>query len=216
MNLFRAFLLAFAVAGPAAAETVSVDGGSVQVDRMVAGLQQPWAIAFLPEGGLLITERDGRLLNVQGGQSREVAGVPRVVDEGQGGLLDVVLARDFATTRTLFLSYSAPIGRGAGTALASATLSPDGAALSNVRVLFQMERGSGAGQHFGSRIVEAPDGTLFLTIGDRGDRNRAQDADRYNGKVVRINRDGSIPSDNPIAMTDGPYGGQGTAIRKRV
>lgn len=198
MNLFRAFLLAFVVATPATAETVAVEGGNVTVDQMVTGLQQPWAIAFLPEGGLLITERDGRLLLLREGQKREISGVPRVVDEGQGGLLDVVLARDFATTRTLFLSYSTPMSGGAGTALASATLSADGSALQNVTTLFQMQRGSGRGQHFGSRIVEASDGTLFLTIGDRGSRGRAQEPDRYNGKIVRVNRDGSIPADNPF------------------
>ncbi len=200
MNLLRAFLLTFLVVAPAVAETVAVDGGSVNVDRMVTGLDEPWAIAFLPEGDLLITERDGRLLNVSGGRASEISGVPRVVDRGQGGLLDVVLARNFATTRTLFLSYSAPMEGGAGTALASATLSADGARLENQKILFQMRLGSSAGQHFGSRIVEANDGTLFLTIGDRGDRERAQDTNRHNGKVVRVNRDGTTPSDNPFVQ----------------
>ncbi|QHQ35339.1 PQQ-dependent sugar dehydrogenase [Algicella marina] len=212
MNLFRSISLAVIAAivatalfvtSEAEAETVPVDGGEVEVTRMVTGLDEPWAIAFLPSGGLLITERDGRLLRVMEGSASLVSGVPEVAVLGQGGLLDVVLARDFATTRTLFISYAKPMQGGAGTALAAAELSADGSSLQNVRDIFTMNNGSGAGQHFGSRIVEAPDGKLFLTIGERGARELAQDKSRFNGKVVRINRDGSIPADNPFVGGDG-------------
>jgi len=183
-------------------QTTSI--GDVSVDRMISDLDEPWAVAFLPsDQAVLITERDGRLLYI-GPQGRTVVrGVPDVFAEGQGGLLDVVAARDFATTRTVFLSYAQPARRSARTALASATLSADGRRLSGLRVLFEMAEPSGGGRHFGSRIVEARDGTLFLTIGDRGAREQAQNLNRHNGKVIRINRDGSIPADNPFANGGG-------------
>lgn len=192
-------LVALVVAGTAQAQDSQVTAfGTVEVTRMVGDLSEPWALAFVPDGGLLITERDGRLWHITGSERIAVAGVPRVAQLGQGGLLDVVLARDFPRTRAVFLSFSMPAGRGAKTALAAARLSQDGRALQDVQILFEMSTASGKGQHFGSRIVEAPDGTLFLTIGDRGARGEAQNPAAHNGKVVRINRDGSVPTDNPF------------------
>lgn len=182
----------------AAQERLETARGTVEVSAMVTGLEEPWALAFTPDAGLLITERDGRLWHVEATQRQEVAGVPAVARLGQGGLLDVVVARDFAQSREIFLSYSKPEGSGAKTALAVARLSADGGALEDLRVIFEMSASSGRGQHFGSRIVEAPDGTLFLTIGDRGARGQAQNPEVHNGKVVRVNRDGSVPGDNPF------------------
>lgn len=179
-----------------ALETTS---GPVQVETMATGLDEPWGIDFLPEGRWLITERDGRLRYFDGtGADWTVEGAPIVEAEGQGGLLDVMIPRDFATTRNVYLSYSAPQPRGSGTALAVGRLSNDGSRLEGLRPVFEMAPGSSGGRHFGSRIVEARDGTLFLTIGDRGDREMAQDLGHHNGSVIRIDRTGAVPADNPF------------------
>lgn len=173
---------------------------AMRITPIVTNLRQPWALAFLPNRNLLITERDGRLLHAtRDGNTHPISGVPPVVARGQGGLLDVAIARDFPQTREIFLSYSKhlPNGRGIGTALATARLSEDTRRLTNLRVLFEMKHGGRGGRHFGSRIVEATDGNLFLTIGERGDREKAQSLTHHHGKVIRIRRDGSIPPDNP-------------------
>ena len=185
----------------ASAQTFETRAGAVRVTPMLTGLDEPWGIAHLPQQGstaFLVTERDGALLYVDNGTATKVSGVPDVVASGQGGLLDVMIPRDFAQTRAVFLSYSKSLKGGAGTALAVGTLSADGTALSDVRDLFVMSEGSGGGRHFGSRITESLDGTLFLTIGDRGDRPSAQDLSVHNGSVIRIYRDGSVPADNPF------------------
>ncbi|NRA98192.1 MAG: PQQ-dependent sugar dehydrogenase [Rhodobacteraceae bacterium] len=192
-------LVAFGV--PAAA--LDTQAGQVDVIRVIGGLDQPWGMGFLPGGGILVTERGGRLLHVADGKAQTVSGTPDVVAEGQGGLLDVMVPRDFAQSREVFLSYSKDLSGGAGTALARGVLSPDGARLTNVTDIFVMSAGSGGGRHFGSRVVEATDGTIFLTIGDRGDRPSAQDRSRHNGSVIRVNRDGSVPSDNPFVGQTG-------------
>ena len=185
----------------AAAETAQLDSsaGPLRLERMAQGLDTPWALDFLPDGGVLITERGGALKLLRQGRLHAVAGVPRVVARGQGGLMDVAVARDFAQSREIWLSFARahPQG-GVGTALAAARLSRDGGRLRDLRILFQMAPGDSGGRHFGSRITEAPDGTLFLTLGERGDRPAAQDPARHNGKVVRIRRDGSVPPDNPL------------------
>ncbi|MEM9032579.1 MAG: PQQ-dependent sugar dehydrogenase [Pseudomonadota bacterium] len=202
MERFLIAVLLFVVGGPASA--LETSAGSLRVEAMATGLEEPWGIAFLPEGGVLITERDGRLRYFAGdGSDWEVSGVPEVVADGQGGLLDIMVPRDFAQSREVFLSFAMPQRRREGTALAVGRLNPSGAALEDVRVIFEMSRGSSGGRHFGSRIVEALDGTLFLTIGDRGERPSAQDLSVHNGSVIRINRDGSVPDDNPFLGQDG-------------
>lgn len=170
---------------------------------MVTGLDEPWGIDFLPDGGLLITEKDGRVLLVRDQQASTIARLPDVADSGQGGLLDVTVARDFAASRAIFLSYSKKQRGGAGTTLAVATLSADGKRLENLTDIFEMSPGSSGGRHFGSRVVEAADGTLFMTIGDRGDRPAAQDRSNHIGTIVRVNRDGSVPADNPFVGMNG-------------
>lgn len=170
---------------------------------MITGLDEPWGIDHTPDGAVLITEKDGRVLIWQDGTLAELAGAPQVVDSGQGGLLDVTVARDFDRTRSIFLSYSKQQGGGSGTALATATLSTDGTLFEGLRDLFVMAPGSSGGRHFGSRVVEAVDGTLFMTIGDRGDRQQAQDRSDHVGTIIRINRDGSVPADNPFVDTTG-------------
>lgn len=189
--------------GAADARSLGSQAGELRVTRMLAGLDVPWSIGFLPDGSYLVTERSGDLLLVTDGTARRVAGVPPVVAAGQGGLLDVMVPADFATSREVFLSYSRRQGGGAGTALAVGRLSADGSRLEAVRTLFEAAPGGAGGRHFGSRVVEARDGTLFITIGERGDRPSAQDRSNHNGTVVRINRDGSVPGDNPFVGQPG-------------
>ena len=185
-------------AGLVRADVLQTSGGSVQVLPMVEGLDTPWAIGLLPDGSFLVTERDGELLYVTNGQAGRVEGVPKVAASGQGGLLDVTVPMDFAQSREIFLTYSKPQKGGAGTALAVARLSENGNRLTALRVVFEAVPGGSSGRHFGSRVVEAEDGTLFVTIGDRGDRPSAQDRSNHMGTVIRINRDGTVPADNPF------------------
>ncbi|WP_245578816.1 PQQ-dependent sugar dehydrogenase [Cucumibacter marinus] len=175
--------------------------GPLKAETLVDGLSYPWSVAFLPAGGYLVTERPGALRIVRNGKiSEPVAGVPDVWANGQGGLLDVVLAPDFENSRRLYLSYSKPGDGGAGTAVMAATLIEDaeGARLTGQQDIFEMNRFTSRGQHFGSRIVVADDGNLFVTLGERGQGERAQDIEDLAGAVVRIAPDGSIPQDNPF------------------
>ena len=199
-----AVLVVLASMGSAWAQSMDSSVGQLKVEAFAQGLDEPWAIGFLPDGEVLITERDGRLLlRRAGGKIIEVRHNLKLRAQGQGGLLDIMVPRDFETTRQIFLSFSKRQGRGAGTALTVGKLSNDGTRLVNPRVIFELERGSSGGRHFGSRIVEGLDGTIFLTIGDRGDRASAQDLSVENGSVIRINPDGSIPADNPFADRPG-------------
>lgn len=191
------------VSGLAGAESLTTNSGSARVTAMVKGLDTPWAIGILPDMSFLVTERDGDLLFVSEGNIVRVKGTPNVVAKGQGGLLDVTVARDFSQSREVFLTYSKPQPKGAGTALAIARLSEDGSELTDLRTIFEAENGGDSGRHFGSRIVEAKDGTLLVTIGDRGDRPTAQDQSSHNGSVIRVNRDGSVPADNPFVGQQG-------------
>ncbi|WP_226782237.1 PQQ-dependent sugar dehydrogenase [Oceaniglobus trochenteri] len=194
-----ATLLALACLSPLASAAMDSSLGAIEVAPVVTGLNEPWGFAFLPGGGFLVTERAGRLQHVGAdGSVKQVSGLPDVHVEGQGGLLDVMVPRDFAETREVFLSYAKKQGGGAGTALAVGRLSQAGDRLEDVKVIFEMAPGSDGGRHFGSRIVEGRDGHLFLTIGDRGTGPQAQNTASHNGSVVRINRDGSVPADNPF------------------
>lgn len=204
--MIRSLLALLLLALPAAAQDVlRTQAGQVSVQPIVTGLDTPWAVAPLPDGSFLITERDGDLLmGVPGSGISKIAGVPPVFNSGQGGLLDVVAARDFATSNEIFLTFSARNGRRGGTALAVARLDAAGKALRDLRIIFQMNAFSTQGRHFGSRVVEARDGTLFVTIGDRAKADLAQSLDVHNGKVIRVTRSGGIPSDNPFASGPAP------------
>lgn len=194
--------LGLVASGPA--EAFPTTAGEVAVTLVAQGLEEPWALGFLPGGRYLVTERGGRLWLGDGADLAPVEGTPPVVARGQGGLLDIMVPRDFSQSRQVFLSYvTAQRGGGAGTALAVARLSQDGRRLTGLRRLFEMRPGSRGGRHFGSRIVEAADGRIFLTIGDRADRDLAQDPGRHNGSVIRLNRDGSVPADNPFVGQPG-------------
>ncbi|MEM1287739.1 MAG: PQQ-dependent sugar dehydrogenase [Pseudomonadota bacterium] len=171
-------------------------------------LENPWGLAFLTNSLVAVTERNGNMfvIDTTNGGRALVAGVPDVVDRRQGGLLDVAAAPDFAETGRIFFSFSEPRGGGStGTSIASATLEGwegTNPSLSEVDVIFQQSDPDDSGFHFGSRIVLLPDGTLAFTIGDRGTPERAQDARDHAGSVLRINQDGSIPSDNPFASAN--------------
>lgn len=179
-------------------KTFKSEAHEFAVETLTEKLDAPWGFAFLPDESVLITEEDGALrLFKNGVLSAPFAGVPKVKTGGQGGLLDVAVDPDFARNRFVYLTFSEPGEGGAGTAVARGVL--NGLALENTTVIFRQNKKTRGGRHFGSRIAFAPDGTLFFTIGDRGDRPRAQDPKDHAGSVLRINKDGSVPPDNPFA-----------------
>ena len=174
----------------------------LRTEVVASGLQNPWGVAFIDGGRFLVTERPGRLrvIGADGRVGEPVTGVPAVEAAGQGGLLDVATDRDFARNRQIYLCYSEPGAGGNSTALARARLSPDATRLEDVKVIFSQQPKVSSRLHFGCRIAEALDGTLFLTLGDRYHRMAdAQTLDNHHGKVVRIRKDGSVPPDNPFA-----------------
>lgn len=181
-------------------------GEQVRVVPFASGLDTPWSIAFLPDGRLLVTERDGRLrpVDATGKVGAPISGVPQVAGRGQGGLLDVALDPRFAQNRLIYLSYAEPRPEGAATAVARGKLSDDLTRLTDVDVIFRQQPAVSGGNHFGSRLVFAPDGMLFVTLGDRFNyMDKAQDLTTTLGKVVRILPDGAIPPDNPFVEKDG-------------
>ena len=172
--------------------TAKTSLGDVQITAMATGFDEPWGLAFLPDGRFLVTERAGRLqlFPALGGQGQQLAGLPEVYAEGQGGLLDVMVPRDFDQSRAVWLSYAKPQGSGAGTAMGRGILSVNGG-LTDFTPLFSALVGGEGGRHFGSRLVEAPDGSIFLTIGERGTADLAQDPQRAEGKVMHFQPDGT-------------------------
>jgi glucose/arabinose dehydrogenase len=189
----------------AQSRTVTADDTAVRVETVAGGLVHPWGLAQLPDGGLLVTERPGRLRHVtpDGKLSPPLAGVPEVSAQGQGGLLDVALAPDFASSRLVYVSFAEPGPGGASTALARGRLSGDNTALTGTKVIFRQEPKVSGGNHFGSRIVFAPDGTLFLAMAERFKFQPAQDLGSHLGKVVRLKLDGAVPADNPFVGRSG-------------
>jgi len=176
----------------------------VRPERVAAGLQNPWSMAFLPDGRFLVTEKAGRLrvVGADGQVGPALAGLPAVAAGGQGGLLDVATDSAFADNRTVYVCFSEPQAGGGGgnsTALVRARLSADATRLEGVQVIFSQKPKVASSAHFGCRIVEAKDGTLFLTLGDRFSRkDDAQRLDNHIGKVIRIQKDGGVPKDNPF------------------
>jgi glucose/arabinose dehydrogenase len=188
---------------------MSVDGprdtkaGTIKVETVATGLSHPWGLAFLPDGRMLVTERSGtlRLVSKDGKLSPALSGVPKVVVAGQGGLLDVAIDPDFKSNNLVYLTYSEPGEGGAGTAVARGKLGESG--LDGVEVIFRQEPKVEGGNHFGSRLAFAPDGKLFVTLGERFTFTPAQDLTNDLGKIVRLNPDGSVPKDNPfVGRTD--------------
>lgn len=204
MRTLFALVFTLSVIPAHAAEPVATSSGPARAELVADDLFVPWAMDFLPGGAFLVTLRDGELLHFDKTGARQVVGgTPDVADIGQGGLLDVMVPRDFAASRQVYLSFAKRQGRGAGTAVGVGQLSHDGSRLTGFRTIFEMAPGSTGGRHFGSRITEGRDGFLYVTIGDRGDRPAAQDLTRENGSVVRIARDGAVPVDNPFADRPG-------------
>ncbi len=201
-------VLIMAGAGPAAAVITDAPApakpSKIKVETFAQGLDHPWGMQFLPDGRLLVTERLGRmrLISKDGKLSPPILeGLPEVAAVGQGGLLDVLLSPDFATSHIIYFSYGEPRGDGKnGTSVARAKLvfEGDGARLEDVKVIFRQQPAADSGHHFGSRLVWAKDGTLFITTGERNQlRAEAQNPANDIGKIIRINADGSIPADNP-------------------
>ena len=188
---------------------------SVRPETVASGLQNPWALAFLPDGRFLVTERAGRLRVVEAGGKLgpAIEGLPDIASGGQGGLLDVLLDADFASNRALYFCFSElGLGNSNSTALARATLSADMTRLGNVKVIFSQKPKFAGSLHFGCRIIEsrAPglngkaDGKLFLMLGERYSRaTDAQNLGNHHGKIVRINKEGSVPPDNPFISRAG-------------
>lgn len=211
--MLRTLLCAFTLT----AFTAAASAQSVTPTTVAKGLRHPWAVAFLPGGQFLVTERPGsiRVVQANGELMPPLAGVPAVAAGGQGGMLDLVLDSGFAQNRRLFFCYSEPStdGKANSTALASARLSADARRLEEVRVIFSQQPKVASQAHFGCRIVESrdaqgrPDGLLFLTLGERfSRRDDAQTLDTHLGKVIRIGKDGSIPADNPFVGRRGALG----------
>lgn len=207
-RLAPALALAAALAAQPASAAITdaprpAKASQIKVETFAEGLEHPWGMQFLPDGHILVTERDGRmrLVSKDGKLSAPIAGVPTVAAVGQGGLLDVLLAPDFADTGTIYFSYGEPREGGKnGTSVARAKLVLDGEGghLEDLKVVFRQQPASDSGHHFGSRLVWAPDGTLFITTGERNKlRQQAQNPGNDIGKVIRINPDGTVPDDNP-------------------
>jgi glucose/arabinose dehydrogenase len=186
-----------------AEDTIQSEKANLTVTTVADGLDQPWGLVFLPDGRMLVSEKNGTLsiITGDGTKSQPITGVPEVDDRGQGGLLGLALHPDFASNRLVYMSFSEPgDGRTNSTAVARGKLSQDGAALGDVEVIFSQKPKVESDKHYGSRLVFGRDGTLFVTLGERSDeefRVQAQDLNSHLGKVVRINDDGSVPPDNP-------------------
>jgi glucose/arabinose dehydrogenase len=187
---------------PANAQTFHSAAGDLVVQTVASGLSHPWAIAFLPDGRLVVTERPGRIriVGADGKLSPPLAGVPKVMASGQGGLHDVILDRNYAQNHTIYFCYAEPADGGGRTALARARLIDEGAPrLDDVRVIFHQDGPLSSGNHFGCRIVQTPDDNLFMTAGEHfTTRDQAQNLGNHLGKIIRIRPDGSVPPDNPF------------------
>jgi glucose/arabinose dehydrogenase len=186
------------------ATSIATEKHNIGYEIVIEGLSNPWSVAFLPNGGMLISERRGtlRLVNSQGRlESEPVEGLPTIVEHGQGGLLDVALHPKFKDNHWVYFSYAEPDGRTYGTTVARGRL--EGRQLEQVQTIFRMERKTPSRRHFGSRLVFDHQGYLYITLGDRGDRPRAQDLKDHAGSVIRLNDDGGIPSQNPFFEESG-------------
>lgn len=188
---------------PDAPQEFETFGPKIRVAPYVKGLANPWSIAFLPNGDMLVTERPGRLRIVRNGtlDPQPIAGTPQVWATGQGGLLEVLPHPRFAENQFLYLTYSKPCEAGATTALLRGRF--DGKALTDARDLFVADNCNTGNPHFGSKLAFGRDGMLYMTIGERGDRNRAQNTAIHGGKIVRLKDDGTVPPDNPFVGKQG-------------
>ena len=203
-------LLSFQVTACAEQQESKAKPSGFKVVTVVSGLNFPWSLAFLPDSSFLVTERDGRMLLFKNdGVTRVVRGLPPITTGGQGGLLDVIIDPDFTKNHTIYFSYVAKNVEGVGTQVARAVL--DESTLKNLTVIFKAEPKTSEHKHFGSRLLIKPDGTLFITLGEKaqhpvlktGQVHNAQNPSNHLGTIVRINRDGSVPKDNPFVDRKG-------------
>lgn len=201
-------LLSMAALTPLSAQdrssVITSEKHTFRLATLVTGLDNPWSVAFLPDGRMLVTERAGRLRLVGSDfrlDPKPIEGLPESVERGQGGLLDVVLHPQYAQNGWIYWAYNAPGPDGWGTALARGKL--QGQRMTSVQVLFSMLPKTRSSQHFGGRIVFDKAGMLYLTLGDRGDKDRAQKLDDHAGSVIRLHDDGRVPADNPFVNRAG-------------
>lgn len=205
--LAAALILGLPLAAAAESREFPSEHGQVRVTTVASGLEHPWGLAFLPDGRKLVTERPGRLRIVakDGTLSAPIAGVPRVQARGQGGLLDVALHPRFAENRLVYLSFAEPGSGGASTAVARGRL--EGERLHEVEVIFRQAPKVDTGFHFGSRLVFDREGKLFVGTGDRGMQDTAQDLRLGQGKLFRLNDDGTPAPGLPFADRPGTHPG---------
>lgn len=184
----------------ASVQTYPSERGQVRVTEIAGDLSNPWALAFLPDGSMLVTERTGALrrIDAQGTKSAPLKGVPQVHAQGQGGLLDVALSPDFANDRLVYLGFAEAGDGASGTAVGRGRLNAAADGLEDFTVIFRQQPKLSRGQHYGVRLVFDRAGDLFIALGDNNERPAAQDLDKLQGKLVRIRPDGSIPPDNPF------------------
>lgn len=183
---------------------VTSEKHAFRLATLVTGLENPWSVAFLPDGRMLFTERAGRMRLVGADfrlDPKPIEGLPESVERGQGGLFDVALHPQYPQNGWIYWAYNAPGAGGWGTALARGKL--QGQRMTEVQVLFSMQPKTRSSQHFGGRIVFDKAGMLYLTLGDRGDKDRAQKLDDHAGSVIRLHDDGRVPADNPFAKRTG-------------
>lgn len=200
--------LIMAACWPAGAQdrssVIASEQHAFRVATLVTGLENPWSVAFLPDGRMLVTERAGRMRLVGADFAlapQAIEGLPEIVSRGQGGLFDVVLHPQYAQNGWIYWAYNAPGPGGSGTAVARGKL--QGQRMTEVQVLFSMQPKTRSSQHFGGRIVFDKAGMLYLTLGDRGDKDRAQKMDDHAGSVIRLHDDGRVPADNPFVNRAG-------------
>lgn len=179
--------------------------GQLEVQTFASGLVNPWSLAFLPDGRMLVTERPGRMriVTTEGQLSPPLKGVPDVWATGQGGLLDVITDKSFAQNKTIYFCFSERTSGGGRTAVARARLNDGGGRLDELKVIFRQDGPLSSGNHYGCRIVQANDGNLFVTLGEHFSyRDEAQNLGNHLGKLIRITPDGSVPADNPFVGRD--------------
>ncbi|MDW7747108.1 PQQ-dependent sugar dehydrogenase [Halomonas sp.] len=193
-----ALLAAPAVAAEVVEERISTDHLDLRLERVAAGLTHPWSAAELPDGQWLVTERPGRLVRIDAqGEVSPVSGAPEVSTHGQGGLLDVALHPDYGQgSDWVYLTWSQAGDGGSATTLSRGRL--EGDALVDLETLFVQDRFSRPGRHYGSRLAWLPDGTLLMSVGERGSPERAQDRGDHAGSVLRLTAEGGVPDDNPF------------------
>lgn len=187
----------------ATANDIKTEKRDITVRQMVSGLNHPWAIAFISATDWLVTERNGDLLRINStdGSVNRITGLPKIKTGGQGGLLDVAIHPNFEENQWVYVSYSGGSSFSSGTEVMRGKLV--GNALESVEVIFNASPKQRGGRHFGSRLVFDNEGYLYISLGDRGDKDLSQETDKHAGSIIRLNDDGSVPDSNPFVNTNG-------------